>query len=131
MIEQAIHEIIASSDPHAVTLRSLLVAERIVTGINHDRDLPYASISVEGDLAEYRSNAGSMRNLRVRFSLWHDNHLAGAGIRDAIKTMFENKSFDTTTENIACSRHDNSFAIQEEDGTWQFIIDFQIQSVSK
>ncbi len=131
MIEKAIHEIIASSDTDAIALRALLAADRIVTGINHNRDLPYASISVEGNTPLYRSNVGGMRNYRVRFSLWHENHLLGQTIAEAIQDLFENKSFDTTTERIACIRHDNTLSLQEEDGTWQFTIDFQIQSARK
>lgn len=132
MIERAIHEILADAAiPDAVALSALLHPDRIVTGINHDRDLPYGSISVEGDLVEYRSNAGSMRAPTVRFQIWHDNHENGAAIRDAIQTLFENKEFETTTESIRLSRHENSLTIQEEDGTWQFTIDIEIKTIAQ
>jgi len=132
MIERAIHEILADTGiADAVALSVLLTPERIVTGINHDRDLPYGSISVEGDLAEYRTNSRAMRSHRVRFQIWHDNHAAGAAIRDAVEKLFENKTFETTTESIKLTRHENSFAIQEPDGTWQFTIDLQTKSAQK
>lgn len=132
MIERAVHEILNDSgNVDAVALSGLLASERIVTGINHDRDLPYGSISVESDLAEYRSNAGAMRSHRVRFQIWHDNHASGAAIRDAIEMLFENKAFETTTESIRLTRHENSFSIQEPDGTWQFTSDLEIKSIQK
>lgn len=132
MIERAIHEILAdASIPDAVALSALLHHDRIVTGINHDRDLPYGSISVESDLPEYRSNAGEMRGPRVRFQIWHSDHAAGAAIRDAIKELFRNEAFETTTESIQLARYDNSLAIQEPDGTWQFTIDIEIKSIRK
>lgn len=132
MIERAIHEILANTgNPDVSALLALLPADRIVTGINHNRDLPYASISVESDLPEYRANSRAMRAPRIRFQVWHDNHAAGAAIRDAIEKLFENKTFETTTESIKLTRHDNSLSIQEPDGTWQFTIDIEIKSSTK
>lgn len=132
MIERAVHEILSDSgNADAVALSALLHHQRIVTGINHDRDLPYGSVSVEGDLAEHRSNVGEMREYRVRFQIWAENHQSGAAIRGALQKLFENKTFETTTESIRLSRHENSFSIQEPDGTWQFTTDIQIKSVNK
>lgn len=132
MIEKAIHEIINDASlPDAVALLALLPAERIVTGINHDRDLPYASINLESNAVEYRSNAGSMRAPRVRIQVWHDNHLVGSQIREAFEKLFDNLNFDASTEDVVQIRHDNSFTIQEPDGTWQFTIDIEIKTTKK
>jgi hypothetical protein len=125
MIERAIHEIINdASIADAVALLALLPAARITTGANHDRDLPYASINLESNQAEYRSNDATARNCRIRFSLWHENHYSGSQIADAIEKLFENKSFETTSHTILQSRHENTLTLQEEDGVWQFVIDF-------
>ena len=131
MIEQAIHEILDDvSIPDSVTLSALLPTERIVTGQHHDRDLPYASINLEGNITEYRSNCGSARNQRLRFQVWHENHSLGSEIATAIENLFENKTFTTSVLNIIRSRHENSLTMQEDDGVWQFLIDFQIATVT-
>ena len=128
-IEQAVHEIITdASIPDAVALLALLPADRIVTGTNHDRDLPYASVSLESNVANHRSSDGQSRRLVVRFQVWHDNHAQGSAIQSAIEKLFENKDFQTTTEDLICTRHENSLAIQEEDGTWQFLVDLDIRA---
>lgn len=127
MIEQAIHEVITDvSNPDVVTLLALLPANRIVTGTNHDRDLPYASVNLESNGTEYRSNAGGQRRFLVRFQVWHENHALGCAIRDAIEEVFENKTFTTSQANLIKTRHENSFAIEDGDGVWQFVIDIEI-----
>jgi len=129
MIEEAIHEILADAgNPDAVALSALLPHARIVTGSERGRDLPYATLNLEGNLPEYRANSGDMRQCSVRFQLWHDNHEAGCEIRDALEDLFENKSFDTSTAKIVCSRHQNTFVLEEEDGVWQFNIQFDIKA---
>jgi hypothetical protein len=129
-IEQAIHEIIADvSNPDAVALLALLPASRIATGENHDQTFPYASVSLESNAPEYRANKGGTRRPVIRFQVWHDDHAEGVAIRTAIETLFENKSFETTTKDLISTRHENSLAIQEDDGSWQFLID--VQTITK
>ena len=132
MIEKAIHEVINDgSNANALALLALLPAARIVTGTNHGRDLPYCSINLESNGAEYRANvSGTMRRNLVRFSLWHETHASGSAIRNAIETLFENKAFETTETDLI-TRHENSFAIEEEDGVWQFIIDIEVKLTAK
>lgn len=126
-IEEAIHEILSDvSNPDAVALSSLLATDRIVTGTRHSGDLPYAGINLESDLSEYRSSHGAMRKHLVRIQLWHENHSQGCQIRDEIAKLFENKSFTTTNLKIVCSHHTNSFSLEEDDGTWQFNLTFEI-----
>jgi hypothetical protein len=127
VIEKALHEIIANvAIADSVALLALLPANRIITGTNHDRDLPYASVNLESNGSEYRSNSGSQRRYLVRFQVWHDNHASGAAIGQAIEKLFENKDFSTLESNLISTHHENSFAIQESDGTWQFVIDIQV-----
>jgi hypothetical protein len=123
MIEAAIHEILASTSPAATAVTSLLPASRFVTGMQREQDLPYVTINLEANQSEYRSSDGSMRKPSIRFQLWIENHAAGCAIRDAIERLFENKSFNTTNHKLVQTRHENSLAIEEPDGTWQFLID--------
>lgn len=128
MIEKAVHEIINDAgNSDAVALLALLPADRITTGANHERDLPYASVSLESNLAAYRSNAGGMRQPNVRIQLWHENHAQGKAIVQAITDLFENQSFDTSELRITKSRIENDFAMQEPDGVWQFSVDIEFQ----
>ncbi len=105
MIEKAIHEIINDgTNADALALLALLSADRITTGANHNRDLPYASIGLESNVAAYHSNAGSMRSPSIRIQLWHENHAQGKAIQAAIAGLFENKSFNTSELRITNSR---------------------------
>lgn len=132
MIEKAIHEILNDAAiPNAVALLALLPASRIVTGTQHGQDLPYACINLESDGPEYYANTGKMRRARLRINLWHENHTAGATIREAFQKLFDNESFDTTETVITRCRHDNSMALEEDDGVWQFIIDLEIWYAQK
>ena len=124
-IETAVHEILNdASIADAVALLALLPANRIVAGEGHNFDLPYANVSIESDLPEYRSNKGQIRAPRVRFQVWHDSHADGIAIRNAVETLFENKTFQTTLVRLE-TRHENSITMQEEDGTWQFMVDIE------
>jgi hypothetical protein len=132
MIEKAIHEIITNAAyPNAVALLALLPATKIATGTNHDKELPYCSINRESNSAEYRSNVGGQRRYLVRFQVWHDVHAAGLAISEAIQNLFENEDFSTLESDLIQTRHENDFAIQEEDGTWQFVIDIQVIGTPK
>lgn len=131
MIEKAIHEIVASSDPAAASLRGLVAASKIVTGDAFDFDLPYVTVNIDRDLPEYRSNGGSLRNYTARFQAWHEDHATGASIRDAIIALFEDRDFEATGYRIASARYENGFALQEGDGTWQFVIDIEFVATKK
>jgi hypothetical protein len=123
MIESAIHEILSGSSQHAQALANLLPPSRFVTGMQREQELPYVTVNLESNQSGYRSSTGSMRRPMIRFQLWIENHALGCQIRDAIETLFENKSFSTTTNQLIQTRHENSLAIEEPDGTWQFLID--------
>lgn len=128
MIEGAVHEILADAgNPDAVALSALLPLSRISTGSQRGKDLPYATIGLEGNIPEYRSSDGTARLCSLRIQLWHENHASGCEIREAIENLFENKSFDTTTAKIISSRHQNSLAFEEEDGVWQFNLSFELK----
>lgn len=132
MIERAIHEVINNASiADAVALLALLPAARIVTGTHHDRDLPYASIGMESNGPEYRSNDGGQRRYLVRIQVWHEDHAAGVAIRTAFEKLFENKTFSTTQAELISTRHANSLSIEESDGVWQFLIDIEIVGTPK
>ena len=124
-IEAIIHEIISdAANPAAVALVALLPADRITTGMSHDRDLPYATVNLESDLAEYRANTGSARQPRIRFQYWTESHTDGVGVREAVANLFENKTFEKASYRLE-TRIENSLAINEDGVVWQFMIDLE------
>lgn len=126
-IEQAIHEILAdNTNPNAVALAALLPSARVVTGDGQsDLTLPYATVNLASENAEYRSNASTIRQPSIRIQVWHDDHAAGVAIREAIRVLFDNQEFSTSVGNLLLTRVENTFAIQEPDGVWQFVIDLE------
>ena len=129
-IEQAIQEILAdATDPDAVALSQLLPTARIVTGnAQSDLALPFATLNLQSNNTEHRSNTASYRQPSIRIQVWHDDHAAGVAIREAIITLFENKSFTLSAGTLLLTRHENDFAVQEPDGTWQFVIDIETKT---
>ena len=127
-IEAAIHEIINdNTNPDAVSLLELLPADRIITSRIQSADpLPWCTINLESDQTEYRSSTGSVRQPMVRFQVWHDDHEKGIAIREAVRTLFENKDFALAHGNLLSTRIENDYSIQEDDGVWQFIVDLRI-----
>lgn len=127
-VEAAIHEIISdNTNPDAVSLLALLPANRIVTGrIQSGDPLPWCTINLESDQTEYRSSTGTVRQPLVRFQIWHHDHAAAVSIREAVRTLFENKEFALAHGKILSTRIENDYSIQEDDGVWQFVVDLRI-----
>lgn len=129
MIEKALTELLTMGVHQAdglADLAELIPLSKIAFGMLHDStiELPYISIALEADSPQYRSNVSSVDRPRIRFSLWHEDHSKGIEIREQIKALLDRKEFITSEARIAQVRKTNDFAIQEEDGTWQFTIDF-------
>lgn len=131
MIEELIHEIISNRcDIAAVDLSMDLLGNRIVTGNvqSHDMQLPYATINRESNQTEFRTNKNRVLKPNIRVKIWHDSHSEGLKIQNAFIVLFENKKFKTPQINVLCFQHENDFAVQETDGTWQFVIDFEAKT---
>ena len=127
LIEAVIHAILASpSNPNALALNALLPIERITTGMGHERDLPYASVNLESNLPEFRSNTGAARQPTIRFQLWTEDHESGCNIREAVQALFENQTFQTDDYRLE-TRIENATALHEDDGVWQFLVDIETQ----
>lgn len=126
MIERALHEILSDEEIDGTPLDVL--QGKIITGQVQagDLPLPYATINVENNNSLYYSNGGSPRRATVRVQLWHDSHAQGCELRAKLIGIVDNKNFTTSEAAILCCRHENDFAVQEEDGVWQFIIDFDV-----
>ena len=124
MIEEAIHEMINDT---TITLPVGLTAANVVTGEykTDNTTTTYLSISKENENASYYSNGSWYRTATVRFKLYHTDHSAGYTMRDSLIRSIDNKQFTTDNTHIMLARKENDFALQEDDGAWQFNIDFE------
>lgn len=135
-LEGAIHAWWASSS----ALVALLPVVRVFTGRNQDDDPddeedtqvdgedfdPYCTINREGNSDDHRTNCGRYDSALMRFQLWHTNHAAGSAIAQAIIDCFDNQEYTKDGVHIERMRRSNDLAIQEDDGVWQFLIDFSV-----
>lgn len=122
MIEAAFREIIV-----AASLPSGITADRITFGEYKpdDSQTAFVSVSKENEQPEFYSNESIYRNATLRLKLYSPTHATGCSIRDGLIAIFDNQQFTTTNTFIAKSRKENDFALEEEDGTWQFNIDVE------
>jgi hypothetical protein len=124
-IEATIHDWYAAS----ASLVALLPASRFVTGHVQDetqQDLPYCTLNRESDAPSYRTNCGRMDAASLRFQLWHEAWNSGNTIADAIVAAFDNGERTAGAITIHSMRLSNRFHLQEDDGVWQFLLDFDV-----
>lgn len=130
MIERAIHAIYDAKS--AVTYPKLTALNAFVTGtVLNDPPLPYANINLESEQNLYRSNTSRTDRPLVRIKLWDADHNRGNLTKKEFVTLFENTTFENSELLVQSIRKENSFAIQEPDGVWQFVIDFEIKYQDK
>ena len=128
-IEGAIHSWWADGTiPAAVALNALLPVARVFTGdkqIEESTFSPFAKINREGEPGANYTNCGRRDDVLIRLTIWHENEASGKAIADAAVACFDNQGRPPAIETI---RKSNRFHIQEDDGVWQFVIDFLVNS---
>jgi hypothetical protein len=119
---EVIHQRWAAAD----ALDDLLSAERVFTGLNVDRDVPYAAIRKRADRPLSRHNDGSAAsNVALRVEVFHDDHDAALAILHQVKTAFEGTAFDLSDgDKVLDMRRVDDWAVQGDDQVWQLTIDF-------
>ncbi len=124
-LEQAIHQRWAASD----ALAALLPAEHLKTGRSLAGSLPYATITRKSCRTAFRTNAGdALDEVALRISVWHGDYNAGRSVVEQMKAAFDRSSFDLSGgARVTQMRRTDDSALQHDDGTWQFIIDFLVQ----
>lgn len=128
-IEKALQEILGDTlDPRISDLNDLLPVASIVTGnqVNEESPLPYAQTNVETSRPLLRTNTSRIDKPLVRVQIWHDVHATGAAMRDAFIRAIDNRDFEPDGLDVLSIRYSNALAIQEDDGVWQFLIDFEL-----
>jgi hypothetical protein len=123
-LEQAIHQRWAASD----ALATLLPTDRVTTGRSFGHALPYATITRRSCRTPFRTNAGALDEVALRIHVWHDDYDRGRSIVDELKATFDRSDFPLTggARVVQMRRADDS-AVEHNDGTWQFAVEFLVQ----
>jgi hypothetical protein len=121
-LAQVIHQRWAAD----TTLNGLLPATRVYTGLSFDPLRPFAVISKESDKPEtYHSDGSAIDSVGLRIQVFHDNYDAGAEIAHQIKAAFDRTAFDLAgSDKVLNIQRGNDSENQNDDGVWQFIMDF-------
>ena len=135
-IEKAIRDRWAAS----AALTALMSVNSLTTGWNPeekatDEQLPAGMLNVQRTRPNYTSD-GRSEDVGVRLQIWSREHAEGKAIRDQIcgyrgessfvPGVFDNQSWAAVGSNVTLCRVENDFAIQEDDGVWQFVFDLAI-----
>ena len=119
------------------TLNGLLDSANFVTGLTHNQDPPYCTLSREGSTRNHESSRRTRIDLTVlRFVVHHADYDLGRAIHNAIianaagsgQGGFHGERFDITNNGaVVAMVKSNDFALQDpEDGLWAFTIDFDV-----
>jgi len=122
-LAQVIHQRWAASP----TLNGLLPAARVYTGLSFNPARPFAVISKESDKPDtYHSDGSAIDTVGLRIQVFHDHYDAGAEILHQIKTALDRTTFDLAgSDKVLNIERNNDSERQNNDGAWQFIVDFK------
>jgi hypothetical protein len=121
-LAQVIHQRWAAD----AALSSLLPASRVYTGMSIDPTRPYAIITRQTDRPVACFNDGStVDRVGVRVQVFHDAYDAGAAVVHQIKLAFHLAEFALSgSDKVFTMQRSNDSEHQNEDGVWQFVVDF-------
>jgi hypothetical protein len=122
-LAQVIHQRWAAN----TTLNGLLPATRVYTGLSFDPARPFAVVSKESDKPEsHHSDGSAIDTVGLRIQVFHDHYDAGAAILNQIKMAFDRTAFDLAgSDKVLNIERGNDSEQQNNDGAWQFILDFK------
>ena len=121
-LAQVIHQRWAANP----ALDNLLPASDVYTGAAVGSTTPYAVISKEHDRPTGFHNDGSaIDTIGVRFEVFHDNYDSGIALMEQIKGAFDRTDFALSgSDKVINMQRVNNFDVQEKDGVWRLVIDF-------
>lgn len=121
-LAQVIHQRWAATGP----LNDLLPASRVYTGMSIDPTTPYAVITKQSDRPmAYLSDGSSVDRVGVRVAVFHGAYDAGAAIVHQLKLAFHLAEFALSgSDKVISIQRSNDLERQDEDGLWQFVVDF-------
>ena len=113
------------------TLNGLLAAAKVMTGryFAEDPTFPYATITRPNDVPQgYTSDGAAVERVAVRITVYHafESYDEGLAIADAVKSTFDREDFDLSGSDKVLNMQRSGYQeIQDEDGDWYFVIDFE------
>ena len=124
-LEQAIHEHWAA----AVELDALLPVALLTTG-RGGAAAPRATLLIRTVRSTLPTNEGpALREMSVRFDLWHDRYADAKSIAGLIRERFDGASLAMPPAGrVARLRHVADSTRQHDDGQWQWTVDFTATS---
>lgn len=111
-------------------LVALLPVEKCVSGDwQDDKDeppFPYATLNIEGTLNDSYTSDGRYDSSLVRIQVWGEDKAQAKAIAKKLVDTFDNQHFARQGERVCVIRKDNVIPLQEEDGVWQYLVQFQV-----
>lgn len=125
-VEAAIHARYAAN----LAMTQLCPAAKFITGV-HQREnqaSPYGSLTRAGALASLWTSSGKVTRHQMRFQFWPNSYGQGDQIKASVMSLFDNQSWTNEDTHISYMRLSNEFELQEDDGSWQFVMDFDVDA---
>lgn len=109
------------------TLNGLLDSENVYTGRSFDPTPPFCVLTRESQAPEWQANcSGCVDRVGMRFQLFHANYDTGYVIVETIREVYNRANFDLDGgDSVLTMERSGEFEIQEDDGVWRFVLDFQ------
>lgn len=113
------------------TLNALLASTKVYLGTNSSGELPWVSLTRESSFRKAQSSANRIDATTIRFEIYHNDYEKGRAIATTMGKQypsgFHQDSFDITSDGRATSMIlENEGSMQDERGTWIFIVDFTV-----
>lgn len=120
---QVIHQRWAAAE----ALSNVLPASRVYTGMSIDPTTPYGTITRQSDRpTAYLNDGSTIDQVGLRVQVFHHNHDAGAAVVHQIKAAFHQAEFALAgSDKVINMQRTNDFEHQNDDGVWQFVVDFK------
>jgi hypothetical protein len=125
-IEQIIQDAYAANS----YLTALVPSAKFITGTAKNLELPYITLNREGSAPSVRSNSKRIDRVVMRMQFW-GTHTLGTTVRDMLVGAFDNWGDESSNPRIVMMRKANDLAIEEDDGVWQFLIDFVVETQAR
>lgn len=112
-------------------LVELVPAARCITGQLYDEpEMPYVSLSEEGESPEWRSSDGEGIETLLRFTIVDESLSRARKIAGRIKERFDRKDFPTSDGNCYVMQWTNELRTKDEDGVWTVLVDYSCRQAA-